>query len=62
VHSDLAAVGLTAAVSAVLARVGITCNVIAGVSHDHLFVPVADAECAMQELETLQRGALAGGQ
>lgn len=57
VHSDLAAVGLTAVFSTALARVGISCNVIAGVSHDHLFVPVEDAERAMQELETLQRSA-----
>ena len=34
VHSDLAAVGLTAAVSAALTEVGISCNVIAGYHHD----------------------------
>jgi hypothetical protein len=55
VNSALAAVGLTAAFSAALARVGISCNVVAGISHDHIFVPVEDAPNAMQELETLQR-------
>lgn len=54
VHSDLAAVGLTAAVSAALARAGIGCNVIAGVYHDHLFVPAALTTQAMEVLEALQ--------
>ncbi len=38
VHSDLTAVGLTAAFAAALAEVGISANVIAGVHHDHIFV------------------------
>ena len=57
VHSDLAAVGLTAAVSTALAHIGVSCNVVAAVHHDHLFVPVADAERAMACLAALQRGA-----
>jgi hypothetical protein len=39
VHSALAAVGLTAFVAGRLARVGMSCNVVAGYHHDHLFVP-----------------------
>ena len=57
VHSDLAAVGLTAAFSAALARAGIGCNVIAGVRHDHLFVPAEQAQRAMEALQALQQSA-----
>lgn len=55
VHSDLQAVGLTAAFAQALADVGISCNVVAAVYHDHLFVPLADAEKAMQTLWQLQK-------
>lgn len=57
VHSDLEALGLTAAVSAALAEAGIACNVIAGNRHDHLFVPHGQAEAAMTTLARLQRRA-----
>ena len=61
VHSSLVAVGLTATFSAALTRAGISCNVIAGAYHDHLFVLSADAERAMACLHGLHRGALDGG-
>ena len=54
VHSDLAAVGLTAAFGRALADAGIACNVIAGVHHDHLFVPVDRAADALAALQALQ--------
>jgi hypothetical protein len=50
VHSSLGAVGLTAAVSSALARANISCNVIAAYYHDHIFIPVADADRAMEVL------------
>ncbi len=50
VHSDLAAVGLTAAFATALAAEGISCNVIAGVHHDHLFVPWNRREEALAAL------------
>lgn len=53
VHSSLAAVGLTAAVSTALANEGISCNVLAGYHHDHLLVPVDRVEDAMAVLESL---------
>lgn len=53
VHSDLEAVGLMARVSAALAGHGIPCNVAAGISHDHLFVPEARARAALACLEAL---------
>ena len=53
VHSSLEAVGLTAAVSNALTKANISCNVVAAYYHDHLFVPVTDAERAMDVLTTL---------
>lgn len=58
VNSDLGAVGLTAAFSSALGEAGISCNVIAGVHHDHLFVPVEQAQQAMSVLARLQASAV----
>lgn len=56
VHSSLEAVGLTAAFSTPLSRAGISCNVIAGYHHDHLFVPFATVNRAMEVLLELKNG------
>ncbi|MFF7355728.1 MULTISPECIES: ACT domain-containing protein [Streptomyces] len=55
VHSALAAVGLTAAVSRALADAGLSCNVVAGFHHDHLFVPYEQAGQAVDVLQGLSR-------
>jgi hypothetical protein len=39
VHSSLDAVGLTAELARRLAGAGIPANIVAGLNHDHLFVP-----------------------
>ncbi|WP_411077486.1 ACT domain-containing protein [Streptomyces sp. cmx-10-25] len=53
VHSALDAVGLTAAVARELAGAGLSCNVVAGFHHDHLFVEHARAEEALGLLNRL---------
>ncbi|MFF5337151.1 ACT domain-containing protein [Streptomyces sp. NPDC013181] len=53
VHSALEAVGLTAAVSLALTDAGISCNVVAGYHHDHLFVPYERTDDAVAVLERL---------
>jgi len=55
VHSDLKAVGLTAAFSTALGNANISCNVVAGAFHDHIFVPVEASDNAMKVLLELQR-------
>lgn len=54
--SDLHAVGFTAAFSAALAAQAIPCNVVAGLNHDHLFVPKAQTKAALAALAALKRG------
>jgi hypothetical protein len=58
VHSDLEAVGLTAAFAHALGQAGISCNVVAGAYHDHIFVPFEQALPAMDALIELQRASL----
>lgn len=53
VHSSLAAVGLTSAVSTALANCGISCNVLAGYHHDHLLVPIDRVGEAVRILQML---------
>lgn len=53
IHSALDAVGLTAAVATRLAEQGISCNVVAGFHHDHLFVPADKAGRALLALQEL---------
>jgi uncharacterized protein len=53
VESDLAAVGLLAAVTTALAAAGISCNVVSAVRHDHLFVPADRGVEAVAVLERL---------
>lgn len=55
VHSDLHAVGLTGAFANALGQAGISCNVVAGAFHDHIFVPIEQAESALATLQALQR-------
>jgi hypothetical protein len=57
VHSDLQAVGLTAAFAKALGDQGISSNVVAGAYHDHIFVPYDEAARAMAALQNLQRSA-----
>lgn len=50
IHSDLEAVGLTAAISSALAAEGLPANVVAGFHHDHVFVPADRADFARDVL------------
>ena len=53
IHSSLEAVGLTAAFATALAKHLVSCNVVAGFYHDHLFVAIEDADKAINVLREL---------
>ena len=53
VHSSLEAVGLTAAFAKALGDHHISCNVIAGYYHDHIFVDTKDETKAMNVLRAM---------
>ena len=53
VNSALDAVGFTAAFATALGQHNISCNVVAGYYHDHLFVAAADGERAVEVLSSL---------
>ena len=52
-ESGLEQLGLTALFSRVLADAGISCNVLAGLHHDHLLVPADRADEAIGLLRTV---------
>jgi hypothetical protein len=52
VHSSLEAVGLTAVFAKALSEKEISCNVVAGFYHDHIFIDVKETEKALEVLNS----------
>jgi uncharacterized protein len=57
VNSAFDAIGMTAAFSTALSDAGISCNVVAGARHDHVFVPIDRADDAMAVIRALSKAA-----
>lgn len=57
VHSSLEAVGFMGVISAALAEAQVSCNVVAGWYHDHVFVQADKAEAAVKAVEEVARQA-----
>lgn len=57
VHSSLEAVGFLALITERLAAAGISVNAISAYYHDHLFVPIARADEALQLLQKIMASA-----
>lgn len=53
VYSALNAVGFMAAIAEALKQADVPCNAVAAYHHDHVFVPLAKAEAAIEALEAL---------
>lgn len=59
IHSSLEAVGMMAAIAAALAARGVPCNAVSAYYHDHLFVPWAHRDDAVDALRELAEGVAA---
>jgi uncharacterized protein len=56
IHSSLEAVGMMAAIAAALAASDIPCNAVSAYYHDHIFVPWARRNDAVDALHELAKG------
>ncbi|MEL7030700.1 MAG: ACT domain-containing protein [Pseudomonadota bacterium] len=54
VYSDLQAVGFLSEVARALSNAGVPCNAVAAFHHDHIFVPLVQADTAKRALEALR--------